>query len=79
MDEDEIVVVTASSQLFSIRIADGTRFRNEVGTSARKTDLRAGDRVAVDVHSIGGSHLAEEVRFARPDEARSVEVPGEGP
>lgn len=70
--DDEIVVVTGSGRMLTITIAGETRFRYESGAIARKEDMSDGDPVAVDVQTIGGSHVAEEVRLKRVAEPRGA-------
>ena len=47
------------------------------GAPADRSSLREGDRVVVDVTSVGGSTIAEEIRFAHP-EGEAADQEGDG-
>lgn len=67
VDDDRLVVETKDGKSVSIAITGKTRFTDKDGAPAERSDLRAGDRVVVDVVLIGGSHVADAVRFAHPE------------
>lgn len=66
VEEERLHVETPDGHEISIEVTGETRFRDQAGDPAERSDLGEGDRVVVDVTSSGGSTVAEEIRFARP-------------
>ena len=62
--EDRLEVETNGGSV-SIGIGENTRFRDKGGAPAERGDLRAGDRVVVDLPKDG--KVAEQIRFAHPE------------
>lgn len=67
IETTRIVVVSEKGDPVDVSIGQTTRLRDQGGAPAGIQDLRVGDRVVVKVATVGGSRLAEEIRFAHPE------------
>lgn len=61
---EEIVVKDREGHTRALRLSPDTRYRDAAGAPARAEELRAGDRVVVDLRSKG--ETADEIRFSHP-------------
>ena len=61
-------VKTRDGERVTFEVREETTFRDRDGAEVDRSGLRAGDRVVVDFHEKNDAKVADEIRFAHPDE-----------
>ena len=70
VEAGRLEVKTREGESVTLDVREETKFRDKGGAGADPAELRVGDRVVVDFHVKDDAKIADEIRFAHPEEVR---------